>query len=135
MGLRSSPYASRSVLEMSLLSVSYAAAAAAMLAAALYLFLRLRLFLTTTTMLLGSLLLIYGPLFLSYTLSSGEPQFLIHRLTGSVGVPHPIFSIIRAKVPDFDVVITAVNFSVALMYAGIIAGIEAVDKLMPRQIA
>jgi hypothetical protein len=120
---------------MSMLTVSYAVAATAMFAAALYLFFRLRLFLTTTTMLLGWLLLIYGPLFLSYTLSSGEPQFLIHRLTGSVGVPHPIFSIIRTKVPDLDAVITAMNFSVALMYAGIIAGIEAVDRLIPRQIA
>jgi hypothetical protein len=122
-------------LEMSLLSVSYAAAAAAMLAAALYLFFRLRVFLTTTTMLLGSLLLIYGPLFLSFTLSSGEAGFLIHRLSGLVGVPHPIFSIIKAKVPDLDAVVAAMNFSVALMYAGIIAGIEVVDRLIPRQIA
>jgi hypothetical protein len=121
--------------EMIMLSVSYVAAAAAMLAAALYLFFRLRLFLTTTTMLIGSLLLIYGPAFLSYTLSSGELSFLIHRLSGSAGVPHPIFPIIQARVPDFDAVVIAMNFSVALMYIGIISGIEAVDRLFPKRIA
>src|SRR5471030_985863 len=106
-----------------MLWVSYVAAAAGMLAAALYLFLRLRLFLTTTTMLLGSLLLIYGPAFLSYTLSSGERAFLIHLLSGVAGSPHAVFSTIKAKVPDFDAVIIAMNFSIALMYAGIVAGI------------
>jgi hypothetical protein len=121
-----------------MLIVSYAAAAAAIFAAALYLLFRLRLFVTATTMLLGSLLLIYGPAFLSYTLSSGEPAFLINRLSGvTVGplLPHPIFAIIRAKVPDFDAVIIAMNFSIALMYLGVIAGIEAVDRLIPKRIA
>jgi hypothetical protein len=122
-------------MAMSMLTVSYAAAAAAMLAAALYLFFRVHLFVTTTTMLIASLLLIYGPAFLSYTLSSGEPAFLINRLSGLTGSPHPIFSIVRAKVPDLDPVITAMNFSIALMYLGIIAGIEAVDRLIPRRIA
>jgi hypothetical protein len=121
--------------EMGMLTVSYAAAAAAMLAAALYLFFRLRMFLTTTTMLIGSLLLIYGPAFLSYTLSSGEPGFLINRLSGAVGRPHAIFAIIKAKISDFDTVIAAMNFSIALMYVGIIAGIAAVDRLFPKRIA
>ena len=118
-----------------MLSVSYATAATAMFAAALYLFFRLRLFLTTTMMLVGSLLLIYGPAFLSYTSSSGEPDFLINRLSGAVGSPHPIFAIIKAKVPDLDAVITAMNFSIALMYLSVIAGIEAVDRLIPKRIA
>jgi hypothetical protein len=119
-----------------MLSVSYVVAAAAMIGAALYLFFRLRLFVTTTTMLVGSLLLIYGPAFLSYTLSSGEPAFLIRRLfTSVVGAPHPIFTIIKGRLSDFDAVITAMNFSVALMYASIIAGMEAVDRLFPKQIA
>jgi hypothetical protein len=122
-------------MEMSMLTVSYAAASAAMLAAALYLLFRLRLFVTTTTMLIGSLLLIYGPMFLSYTLSSGEPGFLIHRLSGTVGNPHPIFSIVKGKVPDLDAVVTAMNFSIALMYLGIIAGIETVERLIPKRIA
>jgi hypothetical protein len=121
-----------------MLSVSYVAAAAAMFGAALYLFFRARLFVTTTTMLIGSLLLIYGPAFLSFTLSSGEPGLLINRLSGiSVGAfhPHPIFSIIKAKVPDLDSVIVAMNFSIALMYASIIAGVEAVDWLFPKRVA
>jgi hypothetical protein len=118
-----------------MLWVSYASAATAMLATVLYLFLRLRLFLTTTTMLVGSLLLIYGPAFLSFTLSSGEKAFLIQRLSGSIGIPNPLFPLINAKVPDFDAVLTAMNFSVASMYLSIIAGIEAVDRLFPKRIA
>jgi hypothetical protein len=119
---------------MSMLSLSYAAAAAAMLAAAIYLFIRIRLFVTTTTMLVGSLLLIYGPAYLSFMLSSGEPGFLINRLYGVTGSPHPIFAILRAKISDFDAVVTAMNVSVALMYVGIIVGIALIDRLVPRRI-
>jgi hypothetical protein len=123
---------------MTMLSISYTVAAAAMFGAALYLFFRLRPYVTTTTMLVGSLLLIYGPAFLSFTLTSGEPGFLVNRLlnfyAGSI-LPHPIFAIIKGKVPDFDSVIIAMNFSIALMYASIITGIEAVDRLFPKRIA
>jgi hypothetical protein len=118
-----------------MLLVSYAAAAAAMLGTAFYLFFKLRPFVTTTTMLVGSILLIYGPAFLSYTLSSGERGFLIHLLSGVVGSPHAMFSAIKAKIPDFDAVVTAMNFSIALMYTGIVAGIEAVDRLIPKRVA
>jgi hypothetical protein len=124
--------------EMSMLILSYATAAAAMFAATLYLFFKLRMFLTTTTMLVGSLLLIYGPAFLIYTLSSGEPNFIIHRLsTGYLipPVPHPIFGIIKAKVPGLSPVITAMNISISLMFLGIIAGIEIIDRLMPKRVA
>ena len=69
-----------------MLFASYAAAAAAMILAALYLFLRLRLYLTTTSMLLGSLLLVYGPASLSFTLSSGEYGFLIRQLLGGITI-------------------------------------------------
>src|SRR5437868_11302958 len=117
-----------------MLAVSYAVALAAMLAATLYLFLRLRLFITTTTMLIGSLLLIYGPAFLSYTLSSGEPNFVIHRLSygdfTSPVVAHLIFAIIKAKISVFDTVIATMIFSIALMYVGIFARIEAVVRLL-----
>ena len=61
-----------------------------MFAAVLYFFFRLRMFLTTTTMLIGSLLLIYGPAFLSYTLSSAN-GFLINRLSGAVAFSSYIF--------------------------------------------
>jgi hypothetical protein len=124
--------------DMSMLTLSYATAAAVMFAAILYLFLRLRMFLTTTTMLVGSLLLIYGPACLIYTLSSGEPNFVMHRLYSGYRippVPHPIFGIIQAKVSDLSPVVTAMNFSISLMFLGIIAGIEAVDRLMPKRAA
>jgi hypothetical protein len=68
-------------------------------------------------------------------LSSGERAFLIHRLSGIVGGPHPIFATIKSKVSDFDAVVAAMNFSIALMYVGIIAGIEAVDRFFPKRIA
>jgi len=118
-----------------MLAVSYAAAAAAMLVAVLYLFLRLRPFISTTTILLGSLLIIYGPACLSYTLSSGEHSFLINRLTGVLLGPGEVFSRISAKVPDLDAVIVAMNLSLALMYLCIIAGIEIVGKFAPRAVA
>ena len=118
-----------------MLLASYVAAAAAMFVAALYLFLRLRPLLTTTTMLIGSLLLIYGPACLTYTASSGSRAFLLHLLTNSIQFPDPIFAVIKAKIPDFDAVVTAMNFSIALMYLGIIAGIEAIDRLFPKRIA
>jgi hypothetical protein len=112
-----------------MLSVSYAAAVAAMLVAALYLFFRLRLFVTTTTMLVGSLLLIYGPAYLSYMLSSGEHAFLINLFADLAHYPDALFAIIKARVAEFDAVVIAMNFSIALMYLCIIVGIEAVDRL------
>src|SRR5438105_3375951 len=118
-----------------MLSVSYVVAAAAMCAAAIYLFLRLRPFVTTAAMLIAALLLIYGPAALSFTLSSGESALLIHRLLGTVGTLQPIFPKIKAKVSDFDSVIVAMNFSIALMYVGTIAGIEIVDRLFPKRTA
>jgi hypothetical protein len=118
-----------------MLFASYAAAAAAMILAALYLFLRLRLHLTTTTMLLGSLLLIYGPASLSFTLSSGEYGFLIRPLLGGITVPQSMFPMMTAKVGDLAPVITAINFSLALMYLGVIAGIESVNRLFPARAA
>jgi hypothetical protein len=115
------------------LPLSYLAATCAMLFAALYLALRLRMFVTTCTMLIGFLLLIYGPAFLSYTLTSGEPYFLFNRLSGIVGAPHPIFAIIAARGPSIDAIVVAMNFSIALMYLGIIAGMEAVNWMAPRR--
>ncbi len=114
-----------------MLTLSYAAAAAAMFAAALYLFLRLRLYLTTTTMFVGSLLLVYGPASLSFTLSSGEYGFLVRPLLGDIFVPSSMFPMMKAKIGDLDSVITAVNFSLALMYLGVIAGIESINRLFP----
>ena len=119
---------------LKMLPFSYAVATCAMCAAALYLVLRLRLLVTTTTMLLISLLLVYGPALLSFSLSSGEHAFLL-RLLGMHVQLRSAFPTIKAKVPDVDAVIVAINFSVALMYLGIIAGIELVNRLAPERTA
>jgi hypothetical protein len=117
-----------------LLFLSYATATCAMCAAALYLVLRARLLVTTTSMLLISLLLVYGPAFLSFTLSSGEHAFLLRLLGMHVEVRSP-FPMVKAKVPDIEAVIIAMNFSVTLMYVGVIGGIEMVNRLAPARTA
>ena len=114
-----------------MLFLSYATAAAAMVAAALYLFLRMRPFVTTSTMLVGALLLIYGPAALSFTLSSGQYGYLIHPLIGNTWVPASMFPAIKAKIGDLGPVIASLNFSLALMYAGVIAGIEIISRALP----
>jgi hypothetical protein len=118
-----------------MLVVSYAVAALVMGCAAFYFYVRLRLFLTATTMLLGSLLLIYGPAYLSFMLSSGEKAMVIYHLSGSTGGKSPIFSIIHAASADFPAILIAMNFAMALMFIGVIAGIEIVNRLIPNRIA
>lgn len=118
-----------------MLFVSYAVAAAAMIATALYLLLRLRLFVTATAMLVGLLLLIYGPLALSFTLSSGEYGFLIRLFTGGPALQPSMFPAIKAKIGDLAPVFTTINFSLALMYAGVLAGIEFASRLSPARAA
>jgi hypothetical protein len=118
-----------------MLSASYIIAAVAILGATFYVYFKSRLFLTATTMLLGSLLLIYGIEYVIYTLTGGERTFLIHRMLGEIGVAQPVFSNIKKTVPDFNAVLISMNFSIALMYAGIIGGIEIVDRTFPKQIS
>ena len=118
-----------------MLILSYVAAAVAMIITALYLSFRLRPFITTTTMLLGSLLLIYGPAFLSFTLSSGEYALLLRPFTEAGPAQPTIFPAIRAKGLDLNAIVAAMNFSVALMYGGILAGIELVNRAAPRRAA
>lgn len=118
-----------------MLIASYVAAAAAMCGAGVYLYLRLRLFLTATVMLLASLLLIYGPAYLSFILSSGEKAMMIYRLSGSMGGKSVIFGIIQAASPDFDAILVAMNLSMAFMFVSVIAGIDIVDRLIPNRIA
>jgi len=117
-----------------MVSLSYVAAITAMIIAVLYLF-RAHLFLTTTTMLIGSLLLIYGPAYLIFMISSGAHVLPIRLVTGGVSEINPIFPRIAARVRDFDAVIVDMNFSIALMYVCIIAGIELVDRLFPKHAA
>src|SRR5947208_193168 len=107
-----------------MLAASYVVTALAICGAAIYLCFRLRLFLTATTMLLSSLLLIYGPAYLSFMLSSGEKAMVIARLSGSEGGKSVIYSIIQAASADFDAVLIAMNMSMALMFAGVVLGIE-----------
>jgi hypothetical protein len=118
-----------------MLSLSYITAVAAMIIATLYLFFRVRLFLTTATMLIGSLLLIYGPAYLVFMLTSGAHVLPIRMVTGGISEINPIFPRIAARVQHFDAVVVAMNFSIALMYVGIIAGIEMVDRLFPKRAA
>jgi hypothetical protein len=112
-----------------MLYLSYIVAALAMLLTAVYLFRRLRLFTTTSTMLLSALLLVYGPASLVFTLSSGENAFLIRYVTGGTSVLPSMFPTLQAKVGDLTLVITSINFSLALMYAGIVLGIAGMDGL------
>ena len=77
-----------------MLVASYVLTALAICGAVVYLCARLRLFLTATTMLLASLLLIYGPAYLSFVLSSGEKAMLIARLSGSEGRRSVMYSMI-----------------------------------------
>jgi hypothetical protein len=102
-----------------------------MLVGALYLFLRLRPFVTTTTILLGSLLVVYGPLSLIFTFFSGEYGLPVRILAGEMKFPPSSFPMIVARVGDLDPIITNVNFSLALMYIAIVAGIEAVTLVFP----
>ena len=118
-----------------MLLTSYIVAAVAMGGCAAYLFCRLRLFFTAATMLLGSLLLIYGPAYLSFILSSGEKSMLLYRLAGSVGPRSEIFRTIQSASPDFGAILTAMNLAIALMFVGVIVGIEIVDHLAPKLLA
>src|SRR5664279_4551073 len=101
-----------------MLVASYMVTAVAICGAAVYLYFRLQLFLTATTMLLASLLLIYGPAYLSFMLSSGEKAMVIERLSGSMGGKSVIYSIIQAASPNFNAILIAMNISMALMFAG-----------------
>jgi hypothetical protein len=123
-------------LENDVLVASYIVAALAMSMTAFYLLLRLRAYVTTTYMLVVALLFIYGPASLIYTLTSGRPHFLLSWLFFDViNSPHEIFGRIKSKISDFDAVVISMNFSLALMYAGVMAGIEAVNRLAPLRIA
>lgn len=118
-----------------MLVASYVLTALAICCAAAYLCVRLRLFLTATSMLLGSLLLIYGPAYLSFLLSSGEKAMLIARLSGAEGGKSVMYSMIQSASSDFGAIIAAMNISIALMFVGVVAGIEIVDRLIPGRAA
>jgi hypothetical protein len=64
---------------------------------------------------------------LVFTFFSGEYGLPVHMLTSGMTFPTSTFPIIAAKVGDLGPVITDVNFALALMYLGIVIGIEAVN--------
>ena len=107
----------------------YAIVSAAMLAGALYLFVRLRPFITTTTILLGSLLVVYGPFSLVFTFFAGEYGLPVRIFADEIKFPASTFPTIVAKVGELGPIITDVNFSLALMYLAIITGIEAINLI------
>ena len=82
--------------------LSYGIAVVAMLVAALYLFMRLRPFIATTTILLGSLLVVYGPLSLIFTFFSGEYGLPVRILEDAGGVAGGVCAgvVIRWAVAD-----------------------------------
>ncbi|MDR6304578.1 hypothetical protein GGQ85_002288 [Nitrobacter vulgaris] len=99
-----------------ILSASYILAALAIYGAALYLIYRLQLYLTASSMLLGFLLLIHGPAYLAYMLFHGPQSVIYRRIAQSL---------------RFNDIVMSLNLSIALLFAGIIAGIELVDHLAP----
>jgi hypothetical protein len=118
-----------------MLAASYAFAAAAMTGAAAYLFFRLRFYITTTTMFVGTLLLVYGPATLIFVGSYGEFGYVLQLLMGGTTLPKSQFPTMAVKVGSLDPVITDINVSLGLMYLGIVAGIEAMSRLLPARAA
>lgn len=102
-----------------ILAVSYVLAALAIYGAALYLNYRLRPYLTASAMLLAFLLLIHGPAYLVYMLFRGPQSVIYLRIAQSL---------------NFEGIVVSLNLSIALMYMGIITGVELVDRLTPRHV-
>lgn len=99
-----------------MLAISYIAVGSLIACAAAYLWYRLGRYVTASSILLGFLLLVHGPAYLVY---------ILVRAPGSTIYE----SIDRAQ--DLQAVIVSFNLSIALMFVGIIAGIELVDRLSP----
>ena len=100
-----------------IVSASYVAAALAIYCAGLYLIYRLGLYFTASSMLLGFLLLVYGPAYLAYMLFRRPISVVDLRISNSV---------------NFDDIVVSLNLAIAIMFACIVLGIELVDRLAPR---
>jgi hypothetical protein len=116
-----------------MLAASYAFAAAAMTVATSYLVVRLRFYITTTTMFVGSLLLVYGPASLIFFASGGAFGCLLRPLSSEKMFPPSMFPTIAARVGGIDPVNTDIKFSLGLMYLGIVVGIELVSRALPQR--
>jgi hypothetical protein len=100
---------------------SYSAAAFAMCLCATYLVFRIRLFVAASSMLLAALLLIYGPAYLVYMYTRGAIEW--YNIS-------PVFEEI-ARRPHFEEVKLAMTLSIALMFIGVVAGCEIIQRLAP----
>lgn len=100
-----------------IISASYVIAALAIYAAGLYLIYRLRLYVTASSMLLGFLLLVYGPAYLTYMLLRRPVSVVDLRISSAL---------------NFDDTVISLNLSIAIMFFCVILGIELVDRLAPR---
>src|SRR3981081_2679757 len=95
-------------------AASYLLAALSMLGAACYLFYKSRGYISAASMLLGFLLLLYGPVYLVYMLYYNQGSVIYREL---------------AKAPYFDEATISLNFALSIMYLGCVAGIELVDRI------
>jgi hypothetical protein len=100
-----------------IVSASYVIAALAIYGAGLYLIYRLDLYFKASSMLLGFLLLVYGPAYLAYMLFRRPISVVDLRISNSF---------------NFDDTVVSLNLSIAIMFVCVIAGIELVDRLAPR---
>lgn len=99
-----------------MLAMSYIAAGLAISCAALYLWCRLGRYVTASSILLGFLLLVHGPAYLVYILARAPGSTIYESINGA---------------QDLQAVILSLNVSIALMFIGMIVGIELVDRLSP----
>jgi hypothetical protein len=98
-------------------AASYLLAALSMLGAAGYLFYKSRGYISAASMLLGFLLLLYGPAYLVFMLYYNQESVIYREL---------------AKAPYFDEATISLNFALSIMYLGCVAGIELVDRIARR---
>jgi oligosaccharide repeat unit polymerase len=99
-----------------IVSASYVIAALAIYGAGLYLIYRLNLYFTASSMLLGFLLLVYGPAYLAYMLFRRPISVVDLRISNSL---------------NFDDIVVSLNLSIAIMFVCVTVGIELVDRLAP----
>jgi hypothetical protein len=100
-----------------IVSASYVIAAMAICGGGLYLIYQLVLYFTASSMVLGFLLLVYGPAYLSYMLFRRPVSVVDLRVSNSF---------------TFDEIVVSLNLSIAIMFVCVILGIEIVDRLAPR---
>ena len=100
-------------------AATFLLAALSMLGAAIYLAKKARGFISATSMLLGFLLLLYGPAYLLYMLYYHQDSLIYRELM---------------KTPYFDEASVSLNLAIAITYLGCLIGIELIDRLAPRRV-